>query len=115
MLGTFKVGRGPFGLASDGANIWVTNYFGKSMTQLRASDGVTLGTYSVGNGAAGMAFDGDSLWVVNNGDNTIMKLSPANGAVISTYATGTGPSRWFLTATKSGCPTLAAILFRPPR
>ena len=90
-LGKYAVGKGPFGVAAEGANVWVTNYFGKSVTKLRAADGLNLGTFKVGDGAAGIVFDGTSLWVVNNGDSTVMKLSPSSGSVIATYATGKGP------------------------
>jgi len=37
-----------YGVAFDGANIWVTNYGSNSVTKLRASDGSTLGTFTVG-------------------------------------------------------------------
>jgi DNA-binding beta-propeller fold protein YncE len=34
VLGTFGAGSGPFGLAFDGANIWVTNTDGNSVSKL---------------------------------------------------------------------------------
>ena len=52
---------------------------GKTVTKLRASDGLSLGTFKVGDGAAGIAFDGTNVWVVNNGDSTVMRLSPSSG------------------------------------
>jgi hypothetical protein len=47
---SFAVGSGPFGVAFDGASIWVANGNSGSVTKLRASDGAVLGTFSVGNG-----------------------------------------------------------------
>ena len=85
------VGRGPFGVAAQGENVWITNYFDKTVTKLRAADGFNLGTFNVGDGAAGIVFDGTNLWVVCNGDSTLVKLSPSSGTVVATYATGKGP------------------------
>ena len=39
VLGTFTVGSGPYGLAFDGANMWVANSSDNTVTELRASDG----------------------------------------------------------------------------
>ena len=50
---TFPVESGPFGIAFDGANIWVANSGSNSVTELRASDGANLGTFSVGGGPLG--------------------------------------------------------------
>src|SRR4029079_1169971 len=71
-------------------NVWITNYFDKTVTKLRASDGFNLGTLTVGDGAAGRLFDGATMWVVCNGDSTLMKVSPS-GIVLATFATGKGP------------------------
>ncbi len=45
---SFNVGDEPRGVAFDGANIWVTNYFDDTVTKLRASDGDLQGTFNVG-------------------------------------------------------------------
>src|SRR5271166_1957862 len=57
---TFPVGAGPYGMAFDGANIWVA--CGGGATKLRASDGQVLGTFAT-NGSAGVTFDGANIWV----------------------------------------------------
>src|ERR1700745_1204336 len=54
----FAVGTNPFGLAFDGANIWVANNGSDNVTKLRASDGKVLGTFAVGSNPIGVAFDG---------------------------------------------------------
>ncbi len=90
MLGTYDVGKGPFGVTGEGTSVWITSYFDKSVTKLSASTGANLGKFTVGDGAAGIVFDGTSLWIVNNGDSNLMKVTPA-GTIVSTYATGKGP------------------------
>src|SRR5580704_10791719 len=47
----------PFGVAFDGANIWVANAFSNTVTKLRASDETLLGTFAAGSGPFGVAFD----------------------------------------------------------
>src|SRR5436190_5291202 len=54
-----------FDLASDGANIWVTNDFVNTVTKLRASDGVILGTFDVGVNPRYITFDGTNIWIGN--------------------------------------------------
>jgi DNA-binding beta-propeller fold protein YncE len=51
----------PRGVAFDGANIWVTNLGGDSVTKLRASDGKLLGTFAVGSNPYGVALDAASV------------------------------------------------------
>jgi len=54
---SFAVGKSPTGVAFDGANIWVTNQYGSSVTKVRANDGTNLGTFTTGSGPTGIAFD----------------------------------------------------------
>jgi len=78
-LGTFEAGGGPYNVAFDGANIWVTNNGSKSVSKLRASDGKTLGTFAVGNIPIGIAFDGANIWVANSSSGTVTKLRASDG------------------------------------
>jgi hypothetical protein len=71
---SFKVGRFPYGIAFDGANMWVTNEDDSTVTKLRASDGANLGTFTVGPNPMGVAFDGANIWVANEGSATVSKL-----------------------------------------
>ena len=73
-MGTYSVGTNPFGVAFDGANIWVTNSYDNTVTKLRASDGSLMGTYSAGSHPCGIAFDGANIWVTNSGDGTVTKI-----------------------------------------
>ncbi len=64
----------PFGVAFDGANIWVTSFGSDNVAKLRASDGATLGTFAVGSLPDAVAFDGANIWVANELSNTVSKL-----------------------------------------
>jgi hypothetical protein len=44
-------------VAAQGEFVFVSNFFGKSLTKVRASDGSILGTFKIGDGAAGVAAD----------------------------------------------------------
>jgi hypothetical protein len=74
--GTWWPGRVPlasptFGVAFDGANVWVTN--AESVTKLRASDGALLGTFNI-DAAGGVAFDRANVWVTSESSGTVTKL-----------------------------------------
>src|SRR6202140_3674336 len=88
---SFKVGQNPYGIAFDGANMWVTNNGDSTVTKLRASDGANLGTFNVGGAPMGVAFDGANVWVVNSFDNTVTKLQASDGKTLGTFAVGKVP------------------------
>jgi hypothetical protein len=71
---TFGVGGASYGVAFDGANIWVANGGDSTVTKLRASDGKVLGTFAVGSFPYGVAFDGANIWVTNAYSNNVTKL-----------------------------------------
>ena len=71
---TFMVGFYPYGVAFDGANIWVVNAGSNNVTKLRASDGAVRGTYNVGLNPRGAVFDGANIWVVNYDSGTVTKF-----------------------------------------
>ncbi len=96
------VDSSPWGLAFDGANIWVANYGSHNVNKLRPSDGSVMGTYTVGNWPIAIAFDGANIWVVNNSSNNVMKLDPNTGAVLVTSPVGSNPWELPLTAPISG-------------
>ena len=89
----FIVGSAPSGIAFDGANIWVTNYWSNSVTKLRANDGANLGTFTVGELPAGIAFDGANIWVANEVSGNVSKLRASDRASMGTYPVGTYPAR----------------------
>jgi len=92
----FSAGEGPWGAASDGANMWVTNHGGShsgaTVTKLRASDGALLGTFTVGITPSAITFDGANIWVTNTGSQTITKLRASDGAVVGSFRGGKKPN-----------------------
>jgi hypothetical protein len=90
---SFPVGTQPFGVAFDGANIWVANDLSNSVTKISANDGTPLGTFSVGPGAfpARIAFDGADIWVTNTGGNYVSKLRASDGAPLGNFKDGAFP------------------------
>lgn len=87
---SFNVGSGPIDICFDGANVWVANFLGNSVTKLNTSTGSTIGTYSAGSQPYRICFDGSSIWVVNN-IGYVTKLNANTGANIGTYDAGNGP------------------------
>jgi DNA-binding beta-propeller fold protein YncE len=77
-------------VAFDGSNIWVANFGGSTVTELRASDGTTLGTFAVGTDPQGVAFDGTNIWVTNEFSNTVTKLLARHGTNMGTFVKGIG-------------------------
>jgi hypothetical protein len=71
---SYAVGIHPWGVCSDGANIWVSDAGSNTVTKLKASDGSLVGTYAVGTNPVGICFDGVYIWVTNFGSNTVTKL-----------------------------------------
>jgi hypothetical protein len=55
---SFSAGETPEQVAFDGANIWVTDSDGNTVTKILASTGAIVGTYAVGKFPQGVAFDG---------------------------------------------------------
>ncbi len=92
LITSFRAGRNPYGVAFDGANVWVANNGDATVTKLRASDGENLGTFSVGGAPMGVAFDGANIWVVNSFPNTVTKLRASDGKQLGEFAVGQVPN-----------------------
>src|SRR5206468_10180779 len=65
LIQSFPVRVAPWGMAFDGANIWVTSVNTDTITKLHASDGTLLGTFPAGGQTIFAAFDGVYIWVTN--------------------------------------------------
>ena len=89
---SFQVEGRPFGVAFDGANLWVTNAGANFVTKLRASDGANLGNFDVGSASLGVVFDGANIWVTNQGSNTVTKLRASDGAKLGNFSVGNQPA-----------------------
>ena len=77
---------GPGAVVSDGANLWVTNASGNSVTEFKASDGSwiqTLSDVSYGFDSPGaIAFDGTDLWVTNSAGNSVTEIKASDGSLV---------------------------------
>ena len=80
----FTVGTSPYGMAFDGANIWVANNSGGSVTEIRASDGSVLNNFAFSY-PSGVAFDGTHIWVSSNLGNSVYEVDPSNGNTVGTF------------------------------
>ena len=67
-------GANPREVAFDGANIWVVNRNGISVTKINPATGATIGTFATGNIPNGLAFDGTSIWIANFGSDIVSKI-----------------------------------------
>ena len=97
LVGTYHVAS-PWGIAFDGANIWVTNHESKYRHKAQGkrrvfrSESIKSTLYPVG-----IAFDGATIWVANYGSKTVTKLSAGDGSLIHKYKVGyRGSIRRFL-------------------
>jgi hypothetical protein len=93
ILGTYKTGVHPGGMAFDGANLWCTNQTDGTITKIRASDGAILGTFTMGTNPAAVCFDGTNIWVCLSNKNrpgSLLQVNPSTGAITNTYTTGLG-------------------------
>jgi DNA-binding beta-propeller fold protein YncE len=99
ILGSYAVGRQPYQLAFDGANIWVTNSLDNTVSKLWASDGQLLFTVLAGIDPNGIVFDGREIWVANSYPGagtparTITKLRLTDGAILATARVGKNPQQ----------------------
>jgi hypothetical protein len=89
---SFPTGIQPYSVAFDGSNLWVTNVYLGTVTELLASTGALVGTYSVGQDPQAIAFDGTNIWVANVTSGTVTKLLASTGALVGTYSVGQYPS-----------------------
>jgi YVTN family beta-propeller protein len=87
----FGVGNSPRGIAFDGANMWVANYFSSNVSVLRASDGFHIMTPTVGANPIAIAFDGANMWVVNTGSSSVSVLRASDGFHVMTPTVGANP------------------------
>ena len=81
----------PYGLAFDGAHVWVANYSGYSVTELNASDGSKVGTFTAGGDIkwpVSLAFDGAHIWVANEHGDSVTELNASDGSKVGTFTAG---------------------------
>ena len=73
-MGTYSAGTTANGIAFDGVNMWVTNWYSNTVTKLRASDGTLLGSFATPPGPNAIAFDGADMWITSYYNATVNKM-----------------------------------------
>ncbi len=95
ILQTVTVGVNPYYPAFDGANIWVPNSGGNSITVVQASTGNVVATINSDasnqlTGPFGASFDGERVLITNYGGNSVTLFKAADLSFIANLATGAG-------------------------
>jgi len=83
--GSFPLDGQPFGIAFDGANIWigVSQTSHGALDKLRASDGKFLGSFDTSAPPWNVAFDGSNIWVTT--DTYVEEVRISDGVVIGFF------------------------------
>jgi hypothetical protein len=90
---------GPFGIAFDGTNMWVTEANTSYISKITPTGTVT--DYTGFDGPDAIAFDGTNMWVANFGSSggvgsgngtTVMKVGPSGSIIGSAIMVGKGPT-----------------------
>jgi hypothetical protein len=92
---TVSVGVGPVEPGFDGANIWVPNQTGNSITVVQASTGNVVATISADvsnklNGPTTASFDGERILVTNYTGDTVTVFKAADLSFIGNVSAGAG-------------------------
>ncbi len=90
VLGLTGVGDGPAQMASDGADVWVANFTGQTVSRVRASDGRLLDTWTGANGASGVLAEMGRILVTGQespGNLYMIDPSQPAGAVTTVVST----------------------------
>jgi YVTN family beta-propeller protein len=90
-VATVSVGRLPYGVAFDGAHIWVVTQADNSVSKIDIATNKVVATVSVGKSPHGVAFDGAHIWVANYGDKTVNKIDILTNKVVATVSVGKSP------------------------
>ena len=92
VLGLTTVGLGPLTLKSDGADIWVADNFGDSVSRVRASDGKLLGTWTGATAAFGVLVAMGRVFAAGYTDpGNLYRIDPGQAAgSVTTVTSGLG-------------------------
>ena len=87
------VGTGPEGVAFDGADVWVANNGGDTVSEIAdTTNGGVVHNVPVGSQPTAVAFDGSHVWVANYGDGTVSEINDTTiPTVINTVDVGSSP------------------------
>ncbi|MEI7512592.1 MAG: YncE family protein, partial [Candidatus Uhrbacteria bacterium] len=91
-MATTTVGSNPYGVAFDGAYIWVTNLSSANVSKINVTTNQVVATVAVGTNPAGLAFDGRYMWVANQGTSNVSQIDVTTNQVVATTTVGTTPT-----------------------
>lgn len=78
---------GPYGLAFDGTDLWISVTSNQTIYRVGTSDGAVLQSFAApGGNTHGLAWDGANLWNFDDGTDFLYKLNPADGTVVTSFA-----------------------------
>jgi YVTN family beta-propeller protein len=78
-------------VSSDGTHVWVTNQYGTTINEIKASGGNVIRTITVGSTPTGVSSDGTHVWVTNEGEETVSEIEASSGDLIRTIPVGLAP------------------------
>ncbi|MFA5750491.1 MAG: hypothetical protein WC895_04725, partial [Candidatus Shapirobacteria bacterium] len=88
---TTTVGTTPWGIAFDGAYMWVANLDGGNVSKIDVLTNTVVATVTVGVAPRGVVYDGQYIWVANSGSRYLSKIDPRTNTVVQNVTTQTGP------------------------
>jgi YVTN family beta-propeller protein len=92
VIRTIPVGDAPEGISSYGGDVWVSNAFEDTVSEIDASSGTVIRTIPVGDRPTGVSSDGSHVWVANAFEGTVSEIEASSGTVIRTIPVGEHPN-----------------------
>ncbi len=92
LVRTIPLSASWFGIAADGAHLWVANGNARTVTELSASTGNVIRTIPVKDAPYGITADGSNVWTANSNSGTVTKIDGSTGTVIGTVRVGRDPT-----------------------
>ena len=94
VTGSVSVGSAPEGIASDGTNLWVPNFFSHSVSKVDASTSMNIATVTLPASTSGgtdnpsfAAYDGNFVWVVDP-NQVLFKIDPVGNQLLDSITIG---------------------------
>jgi YVTN family beta-propeller protein len=79
------VGNGPYGVAANGNDVWVTNEDDNTVSEIDATTATVIGSpIAVGSLPQAITDDGTDVWVANVNSETVSEINATTAAVIAT-------------------------------
>ena len=90
--GFINTGSGPFGITTNGSDIYITNSLDNTVSVINMPYGTLVNTYNVGAAPKGIAYNPDStyLYIANSNDNSVSMINTAAN-IHETISVGASP------------------------